>query len=65
MLRCRYSRTDMAHVKDCPLCGETMQIKERDTIVYIPGDPGGRPQTIREWVCPDCDYFEEAEEEDR
>jgi hypothetical protein len=24
--------------------------------------PGGAAaQTIREWVCPGCDYFEEAE----
>jgi transposase len=54
----------MPRVKECPLCGETMQLQERDTIVYVPGDPGGRPQKVREWVCPECDYFEEAEKED-
>lgn len=26
--------------------------------------PGGRPAVVRhvrEWICPECDYFEEAE----
>ena len=51
--------------KECPLCGETMHLKVHETIIYLPGDPGGTPRTVREWVCPECDYFEEAEEGDR
>ena len=39
-----------------------MRLKEHETVVQIPGNP--KPSTrAREWVCPDCDYFEEAEEE--
>ena len=29
----------------------------------IPGNPKATTRISREWVCPDCDYFEEAEEE--
>ena len=28
-----------------------------------PGNPDATTCTTREWVCPDCDYFEEADEE--
>jgi hypothetical protein len=51
--------------KECPLCGEAMQLQVHETAVHLPGDPADRLQTVREWVCPDCDYFEEAEEEER
>lgn len=53
----------MPNRKECPLCGETMRLKESETIVHVPGIPGGKTQVVREWVCPECDYFEEAEEE--
>jgi transposase len=51
--------------KECPLCGETMQLREYDTVLHVPGDPAGTRRHVREWVCRECDYFEEAEEEDR
>jgi hypothetical protein len=43
-----------------------MRLKRSETTVQIPGHP--RPPTpakqpVAEWVCPDCDYFEEADEE--
>jgi rubredoxin len=52
--------------RECPLCGGTMRLKRSETTVQIPGHP--RPptpatQSVAEWVCPDCDYFEEADEE--
>jgi hypothetical protein len=34
-----------------------------ETVVRVPGNPNATTRTTREWVCPDCDYFEEAEEE--
>ena len=42
-----------------------MRLKESDAVVQIHGNP--KPSTLRtrEWMCPDCDYFEEAEEEGR
>jgi acetone carboxylase gamma subunit len=41
-----------------------MQLHERKTIVQVPGNPNATTQRLREWVCPDCEYFEEAEEKD-
>ena len=49
--------------KECPLCGGTMHLKERETVSQVPGNPKPTTQKSREWVCPDCDYFEDAEEE--
>jgi rubredoxin len=50
--------------KDCPMCGEAMRLRTHDTVVRIPGNPSATAHTTREWVCPDCDYFEEADEEE-
>ncbi len=52
----------MAAPKECPLCGGTMRITDSHTITRVPGYPDALTRTTREWVCPDCDYFEEAEE---
>ena len=40
-----------------------MRLHEGETVVRIPGSPAPTVRKTREWVCPDCDYFEEAEEE--
>jgi hypothetical protein len=48
--------------KECPLCGETMQLRERETTDRVPGTTQMRTSTYREWVCPECDYFEEVED---
>jgi hypothetical protein len=48
--------------KECPMCGGTMRLTETQTATHIPGNPAPTMRTLREWVCPDCDYFEEAEE---
>ena len=53
----------MADIKECPLCGETMRLQIREASEYIPGMGQTAPRTIREWVCPECDYWEEAETE--
>lgn len=50
-------------VKDCPLCGGTMHYKAHETVTLVPGNPKPSTSTTREWVCPDCDYFEDADEE--
>ena len=46
---------------DCPLCGSTMRLKETQQVVRVPGNPSDTTRNTAEWVCPDCDYFEEAE----
>src|SRR5262245_32356915 len=51
--------------KECPMCGETMQLREREIIDHVPGTAQTRTSKFREWVCPECDYFEEAEEGSR
>ena len=48
--------------RDCPMCGETMRLREREITDRVPGTPQTRTTAFREWVCPECDYFEEAEE---
>jgi hypothetical protein len=42
-----------------------MRYRENKAQVRVPGNPNASTRTTREWVCPDCDYFEEAEEEGR
>lgn len=44
------------------MCGGTMRLKQTHTVVRVPGNPKTTSQNTAEWVCPDCDYFEEAEE---
>lgn len=45
--------------RECPLCGGTMRVKVMETVTRIPGNPTGMAKTSREWLCPDCDYFED------
>lgn len=52
----------MPDEKECPLCGEMMRLKQTQQVVRVPGNPQESTRTTTEWVCPDCDYFEEAEE---
>ena len=49
-------------VRECPMCGEAMRLREREIVERIPGSTQNRASKSREWVCPDCDYFEEAED---
>jgi hypothetical protein len=48
--------------KECPMCGEFMRHVVRESIEHAPGLPQPIARTTREWVCPDCDYFEEADD---
>jgi hypothetical protein len=43
---------------ECPLCGEYMRLSEREV-----REVDGTVRQVREWICPECDYFEEAETE--
>jgi C4-type Zn-finger protein len=51
--------------KECPLCAEPMRLEARETITRVPGTPQEIRTITREWVCRECDYFEEAEESDK
>ena len=49
-------------MKECPLCGELMRLTVRDIQEALPGGQGQTSiRQIREWTCPECDYYEEAE----
>lgn len=48
-------------VRDCPLCGEAMRLVERDLVERLPGTSETKRHRAADWVCPECDYFEEAE----
>jgi YgiT-type zinc finger domain-containing protein len=52
----------MPDQRECPLCGGTMQLKQT-TVPPVAGHSGTAPKKTPEWVCPDCDYFEEADGE--
>ena len=47
-----------ATIKGCPLCGESMRLSEREV-----QEKNGTLRQVREWICPECDYFEEADPE--
>jgi acetone carboxylase gamma subunit len=48
-------------MKECPLCGEKMRLSVREIRDRLPGAGQTAVRVIREWICPECDYFEEAE----
>lgn len=48
--------------RECPLCGETMRQVERTIVDRVPGQAQEKITKYYEWVCPECDYFEDVEE---
>ena len=51
----------MAEIKECPLCGEILRFRTREMTEHIPGTGQTSTRNVREWVCAECDYWEEAE----
>ena len=51
--------------KECPLCAESMRLRESEITDRVPGTLQSRTSKIREWVCPECDYFEEMDEPEK
>ena len=47
--------------KECPMCGEFMRLVTRETVSRLPGTSQEIKTPVREWICPECDYFEEDE----
>ncbi len=48
--------------RECPLCATDMRLVPRQVTTQTPGTSQTKTTTFEEWVCPDCDYFEEVEE---
>jgi len=44
--------------RECPLCGESMRLSVREV-----QEKDGAIRQVREWICPECDYFEDADME--
>ena len=40
-----------------------MRIRQREMTQAIPGTPQTNTQQFREWVCLECEYFEDADED--
>jgi YgiT-type zinc finger domain-containing protein len=53
----------MPEERECPMCGSTMTLKRIESKAQVPGTAQTVKRETAEWVCPDCDYFEEADEE--
>ena len=51
----------VADLKECPMCGETMRLSLGEQSDRVPGTGQTTTRHVREWVCPECDYWEEAE----
>jgi hypothetical protein len=50
--------------KECPMCGEVMHLQEFVVTDRVPGTTQTKTSKTPEWVCPECDYFEDVEDED-
>jgi rubredoxin len=45
--------------RECPMCGSDMHRVEHERIETVPGTHEAHSRLVREWTCPECDYFEE------
>jgi hypothetical protein len=45
------------------MCGEQMRLKRHTRVRQIPGTAETRTIEVAEWECPECDYFEELDEQ--
>ena len=50
--------------KECPMCGEMMRLRDREITDRVPGTLQTKTTKYREWICPECDYFEDYEIEE-
>ena len=50
-----------AMTKECPMCSEIMRVHASERVDKIPGTNEVVRRPMREWQCPECDYFEEVE----
>jgi len=39
-----------------------MRLRTREVIERVPGTSQTKTATYAEWICPECDYFEEVED---
>jgi len=44
------------------MCGGRMRLRAHDQTDRLPGTLDTRTRPAKEWICRECDYFEEADE---
>lgn len=42
------------------MCGESMRRQDRMVAIHIPGTNEVKEHPVEEWICRECDYFEEV-----
>lgn len=42
-----------------------MRLVTRSVSDHVPGAGQTTARNVQEWTCPECDYFEEAENDDK
>ncbi len=47
--------------RECPMCGTTMRVRTREVVARLPGTMQTTRREEKEWLCPECEYFEEIE----
>jgi C4-type Zn-finger protein len=50
--------------KECPMCNELMRMRMAERTDAIPGTQQVVRREYKEWVCPECDYFEDVADEE-
>ena len=45
------------------MCGEFMRLVTREIVTRLPGTSQVVRTTVREWICKECDFFEETEDQ--
>ena len=50
--------------KECPMCNELMRMRQAERIDAIPGTHQTVKREYKEWICPECDYFEDVDPAD-
>ena len=48
--------------KNVPMCGERCGCTRANRPIACPALRETRTKPVREWICPECDHFEDAEE---
>ena len=53
----------MSTARECPMCGEFMRLVVREVVTRLPGTSRTVTRPVREWICRECDYFEDEDVE--
>ncbi len=43
------------------MCGTMMRVQTREVVTKVPGTTKATSREEKEWLCPECEYFEEIE----